>query len=81
MVAFQEVAKYGRESGVELGDFDIPSYAAAFGAKGYRVHTLDEFTTTLRHALSEDGVSIIDVRVDYSRNIDLMADLHDDQFE
>ena len=36
MVAFQEVLKYGRKSGVELGDYDIVSYAAAFGARGYR---------------------------------------------
>ena len=37
MVGFQEVMKYGRKSGVQLGDYDITSYAAAFGAHGYRV--------------------------------------------
>ena len=47
MVGFQEVLKYGRKSGVQLGDYDIPHYAAAFGAKGYRVKTLDEFTTAI----------------------------------
>lgn len=81
MVAFQEVLKYGRESGVALGDYDIVSYAAAFGAHGYRVDSLDEFSSTLRHALAEDGPSLIDVPVDYSRNIDLAAHLHDDAFE
>ena len=43
MVAFQEAMKYGRTSGVQLGDYDIVSYAAAFGARGYRVTTMDEF--------------------------------------
>jgi acetolactate synthase I/II/III large subunit len=81
MVAFQEVLKYGRASGVQLGDYDIVSYAAAFGARGYRVKTLDEFSTTLRQALAEPGVSLIDVPVDYSRNTELAAHLHDDAFE
>ena len=81
MVAFQEVMKYGRKSGVQLGDYDIVSYAAAFGAHGYRVRTMDEFGTTLRRALAEPGPSLIDVPVDYSRNIELAAHLHDDPFE
>lgn len=81
MVGFQEVLKYGRKSGVQLGDYDIVSYAAAFGARGYRVKTLDEFSTTLRQALAEDGPSLIDVPVDYSRNTELAAHLHNDAFE
>ena len=81
MVGFQEVLKYGRKSGVQLGDYDIVSYAAAFGTHGYRVKSLDEFSTTLRQALTEEGPSLIDVPVDYSRNVDLAADLHDDTFE
>ena len=66
---------------MQLGDYDIVSYAAAFGARGYRVKTLDEFSATLRRALTEDGVSLIDVPVDYSRNVDLAAHLHEDSFE
>jgi acetolactate synthase I/II/III large subunit len=81
MVGFQELLKYGRKSGVQLGDYDIPSYAAAFGARGYRVSSMDEFTATLRRALTEDGPTLIDVPVDYSRNTDLAAHLHDDAFE
>jgi acetolactate synthase I/II/III large subunit len=81
MVGFQEVLKYGRTSGVQLGDYDIVSYAAAFGAHGYRVKSLDEFTATLRQALAEEGPSLIDVPVNYSRNVDLAAHLHDDTFE
>jgi acetolactate synthase I/II/III large subunit len=81
MVAFQEELKYGRTSGVQLGDYDIVSYAAAFGARGYRVKSLDEFSVTLRQALAEDGPSLIDVPVDYSRNVELAAHLHEDSFE
>lgn len=57
MVGFQEVLKYGRKSGVQLGDYDVVSYAAAFGARGYRVKTLDEFRTTVRQALAERAVA------------------------
>lgn len=81
MVGFQELMKYGRKSGVQLGDYDLVSYAAAFGARGYRVNTLDEFGATLRQALAEDGPSLIDVPVDYTHNLDLAEALHDDPFE
>jgi acetolactate synthase-1/2/3 large subunit len=81
MVGFQEVLKYGRKSGVQLGDYDITHYAAAFGAHGYRVDSLDEFASRLTQALGEDGATVIDVPVDYSRNTDFAAHLHDDVFE
>lgn len=80
MVAFQEVMKYGRTSGIQLGLYDTVSYAAAFGAHGYRVNSMEEFVSTLETALGEPGVSIIDVPVDYSHNIDLGQQLHDDAF-
>lgn len=81
MVGFQEVLKYGRKSGVQLGDYDITHYAATFGARGYRVNSLEEFAATLVQALGDDGPTVIDVPVDYSRNTDLAAHLHDDVFE
>ena len=80
MVAFQEVMKYGRTSGTQLGPYDTSSYAAAFGAHGYRVNSMAEFVSTLETALAEPGVSIIDVPVDYSHNIELGQQLHDDAF-
>lgn len=81
MVGFQEALKYGRTSGVQLGDYDIVSYAAAFGARGHRVKTLEEFGATVRRALADPGVSLIDVPVDYSHNHELAAELHEDPFE
>jgi thiamine pyrophosphate-dependent acetolactate synthase large subunit-like protein len=48
MVAFQEILKSGRTSGVRLGDYDIVQYAGAFGAKGVRVETMEEFETELK---------------------------------
>ena len=81
MVAFQEQLKYGRTSGVQLGDYDIAHYAAAFGAKGIRVGGMTEFEAALKQSLNEPGITIIDVLVDYSRNTELFAELHEDVVE
>jgi acetolactate synthase-1/2/3 large subunit len=79
MVAFQQMGKYGRTSGVQLGDYDAVAYAESFGAHGHRVTHLDDFAGILAQALSEPGPSIIDVHVDYRNNRDdLMADLESD---
>ena len=79
MVAFQQQGKYGRTSGVQLGDYDAVKYAESFGAHGYRVTHLDDFAAVLKQAMAEPGPSIIDVRVDYRNNRDeLMADLESD---
>jgi len=81
MVGFQEQLKYGRTSGVQLGDYDIAHYAAAFGAKGIRVSGMTEFESALKQSLNEPGITIIDVVVDYSRNTELFAQLHEDVVE
>ncbi len=81
MVAFQEQLKYGRTSGVQLGDYDIGHFAAAFGAKGIRVSSITEFEAAFKQSLREPGITIIDVFVDYSRNTELFAELHEDIVE
>jgi acetolactate synthase-1/2/3 large subunit len=81
MVAFQEQLKYGRTSGVQLGDYDVVAFAKAFGATGRRVTGYEEFEAALRESLAEDGVSIIDIAVDYSRNADIAAHLDEGSFE
>ena len=81
MVAFQEMMKYGRTSGVQLGDYDIAQYAGAFGATGIRINSIDEFDNAFKQSLSDSGITIIDVPVDYTRNTELFAQLHDGVFE
>jgi acetolactate synthase-1/2/3 large subunit len=81
MVGFQEMVKYGRRSGVQLGDYDVEHFAAAFGARGYRVTSMGDFVSVLQQAMDQAGPSIIDVPVDYRHNIDLAAHLPDDPFD
>lgn len=75
MVKFQQENKFGRPSAVELGDYDAVKYAEAFGAKGYRVHTLEDFSTAFSKAMEDHGVSIVDVSVDYTDSVSLAQHL------
>jgi acetolactate synthase-1/2/3 large subunit len=42
---------------------------------------MDAFADTLKQSLTQPGITIIDVPVDYSRNTELFAQLHDGVFE
>lgn len=76
MVRFQEVAKYGRESGVVFGPIDIVSFAQSFGAKGLVIQTPDQITPTLKKALEMEGPVLVGIPVDYRDNIKLMEIVH-----
>lgn len=75
MVEFQEVDKYGRSAGVDLGGVDFVKYAEAFGAKGLRARTSEEIEGVMREALAYEGVCVVDVVIDYSDNHDLMTNV------
>ena len=76
MVRFQEVAKYGRASGVDFGPVDVIRFAEAFGAKGLKIETPDQISSTIRKALEMQGPVIIGIPVDYRDNHRLMGILH-----
>jgi acetolactate synthase I/II/III large subunit len=80
MVRFQEVAKYGRASGVEFGPVDVVSFAEAFGAKGLRIERPEEIAPTLKKALAMAGPVLIGVPVDYRDNLRLLEMVHSDVF-
>lgn len=76
MVGIQEMAKYGRLSGVKLGPVDIVGFAEAFGAKGLRIERPDEISSTLKKALAMEGPVLVGVPVDYRDNHRLMEIVH-----
>jgi acetolactate synthase-1/2/3 large subunit len=76
MVAFQEVAKYGRTSGVDFGPVDVVRFAEAFGAKGLRIETPDQISSTIKKALAMEGPVIVGVPVDYRDNHQFMEIVH-----
>jgi acetolactate synthase-1/2/3 large subunit len=76
MVGFQEVAKYGRTSGVDFGPVDVVRFAEAFGAKGLRIETSDQISSTIKKALAMPGPVIVGVPVDYRDNHQFMEMVH-----
>jgi len=73
MVEFQEVDKYGRSAGVELGGVDFKVYAESMGAKGMKVNRSTDMEAVMKEALEFKGVCVVDVEIDYSQNHDLMS--------
>jgi len=76
MVRFQEVAKYGRDSGVEFGPVDVVGFAEAFGARGLRIEEPAQIAPTLKKALTMEGPVVIGIPVDYRDNHRLMEIVH-----
>jgi acetolactate synthase I/II/III large subunit len=71
MVAFQQENIYGRTSGVDFGNPDLVKYAESFGCVGMRVNKPDELLPVLRKALETPGMVVVDIPVDYSRNVEI----------
>ena len=75
MVEFQEEMKYGRSSGIHLGGVDFVKYAESFGGKGFRINDSSEVEKVMDEALAHKGLSLVDVRIDYSHAKDLAGNL------
>jgi acetolactate synthase-1/2/3 large subunit len=78
MVGLQEMAKYGRLSGVSLGPVDVVRFAEAFGARGLKIEHPEDISSTLKKALAMQGPVIVGVPVDYRDNHRLMKNVHPD---
>jgi acetolactate synthase-1/2/3 large subunit len=76
MVGIQEIAKYGRSSGVAFGPVDVVRFAEAFGAKGLKIETPDQVAPTLKKALAIEGPVVVGIPVDYRDNHHLMEMVH-----
>jgi acetolactate synthase I/II/III large subunit len=72
IVRCQQVARYGRASGVEFGPVDIAQFAESFGAKGFNITSTDQIAPTLKTAMDMQGPVVIGIPVDYRDNQRLM---------
>ncbi|KAK5127030.1 hypothetical protein LTR85_008389 [Meristemomyces frigidus] len=75
MVQFQEEMKYGRSSGIHLGGVDFAKYAEAFGGKGFNMNDSSEIESVMDEALAHKGLSLVNVKIDYSRVHELAGNL------
>jgi acetolactate synthase-1/2/3 large subunit len=78
MVGIQQVAAYGRDSGVHFGPVDLVKFAEAMGAQGLMIKDADSIESTLRKAMAIEGPVLVGVHVDYRDNPSLMAAMHED---
>lgn len=76
MVAFQEIAKYGRASGTDFGPVDVVRFAESLGAKGLKIETPGQIRATIKRALDMQGPVVIGVPVDYRDNHKFMEIVH-----
>jgi acetolactate synthase-1/2/3 large subunit len=76
MVRFQQMAKYGRASGVEFGPVDIVRFAESFGAHGMMIESTDQIAPVLQKAFNTPGPVLVGVPVDYRDNHTLMEIVH-----
>ncbi len=75
LIEWKQMSQYGRKSHVNFNNPDLVKYAESFGAKGYRIEKTEDLLPTLKLALADNTVSIIDCPVDYSENLKLTAKL------
>ena len=75
LIEWHQMRHFGRSTGISFNNPDLVMYAESFGAKGYRVHKTEDLLPTLKEALGDGTVSIIDCPVDYSENMKLTAKL------
>lgn len=75
LIDWKQHNTFQRSSNVAFGNPDFVKYAESFGAKGYRIERVADLLPTLRQALADDTVSIIDCPVDYRENLILTEKL------
>lgn len=71
VVRWNQLTRFGRESGVSFGNPDLVKFAESFGARGYRVEEAAALGPILEEAGQWQGLSVVDVPVDYAENFKL----------
>ena len=75
LIHWHQLRHFGRPSHITFNNPDFVKFAESFGAKGYRVEAADQLVPTLKQAIADDTVVIIDCPVDYSENMKLTEKL------
>ncbi len=75
LIEWHQLRHFDRATAIEFTNPDFVKFAESFGAKGYRVEKTEDLLPTLKEALGDGTVSIIDCPVDYSENMKLTGKL------
>lgn len=71
LIEWHQMREYGRASHIDVTNPDFVKFAESFGAHGYKVERAEDLLDTIKTAMNDGGVSIIDCPVDYSENMKL----------
>jgi len=71
LIEWHQLREFGRPSNIEFTNPDFVKFAESFGAKGYRVTSAEALLPTIKQAIADDTVVVIDCPVDYSENMKL----------
>lgn len=75
LIEWKMEMELGEHSNTAFSNPDVVRYAGSFGATGYQITGADELLPTLRTAIDDDGVSVINCPVDYGENLRLIERL------
>ena len=75
LIKWHQLRHFGRPSNISFNNPDFVKYAESFGAKGYRIESSGDLLPTLKKAIADNTVVIIDCPVDYSENMKLTEKL------
>ncbi|MGI9363653.1 MAG: acetolactate synthase large subunit [Rhizobiaceae bacterium] len=71
LIEWHQMREYGRVSHIDVTNPDFVMFAKSFGANGYKVERAEDLLGTIKTAMNDGGVSVIDCPVDYSENMKL----------
>ena len=75
LIKWHQDRRFGRDTQIDFNNPDLVQYAESFGARGYQVEAADDLLPTLRQAITDNTVVLIDCPVDYSENMRLTEKL------
>ena len=71
LIKWKQEMQFGRSSHIEFNNPDFVQFAESFGAKAYRIERTEDLLPTLKQAIKDNTVVVIDCPVDYSENLKL----------
>lgn len=72
LVKIQQQEMYKKEFGVSFSDPDFVKYTQSFGAHAFRITKPSQMRSTIKKALSIHTPTVIDVAIDYRKNLSLL---------
>ncbi len=74
MIRWKQAVDGFEDYGMTFGNPDFVAYAAAYGATGHRIETVEALRPTLHAAFAAGGVHVVVVPIDYSENKRVLID-------